>query len=581
MHSLLTALILLVFPKAVMAQTVLITANTSWSAITTGAGPGGLPTNSDTISVLNGATLTVDVSNGVCATMTVGTGKNSTSTLSFNSGSQVTVSGDVTVGGNGQRIGALDMTSGGLFKIGGALTGNTLSTFIAGTGTIEYNSAGAQTVPPLAYDNLIFSGSGAKSMSAGTSISGNLSIAPTGSATASIGAGLNLSVGTLTLGGLGRISGIWGSTSSTATFQNNTYFSATTGRITVSTDTLITPTLAVSNSPVTYNGAGQSASVTSSVAGTVSSILTGGTATKINAGTYAVTANFTPTDTTAYTTLTAASAGNFIINKASTSVTIASSLNPSGFKASVNFTSTAPSSATGNIIFTTTIAPFSTNTLSSGRAISLSITNLPRGTNVITVRYAGDANYLGSTNNLLLGQSITNHPPVAASFTVTNDVNTFKKTISALLAYVTDVDGDTISLTGLSTSTNGVTLFTNAVLIQYRNTNNVNDRFSYLVNDGFGGSSTGVVSVIFNPFGNGNPQTGQAGTVIPVAGVAHLTYYGIPTYHYGIQRSTNLATWITIQTTNAPSNGVLNFDDNYSDLGTPPASAYYRLTWTP
>jgi len=77
-----------------------------------------------------------------------------------------------------------------------------------------------------------------------------------------------------------------------------------------------TPTLSVTNSPVTYDGSAKSATVTGSVAGTPSSVLTGGAANQTNAGTYAVTANFTPTDTTNYNSLTAASAGNFIINKA-------------------------------------------------------------------------------------------------------------------------------------------------------------------------------------------------------------------------------------------------------------------------
>ena len=83
-----------------------------------------------------------------------------------------------------------------------------------------------------------------------------------------------------------------------------------------------TATLAVSNSPQSYTGSGQAATVgitASSVAGAVQNILTGGAATQTNAATYAVTANFVPTDTTNYNTLTAISAGNFVINNASQS----------------------------------------------------------------------------------------------------------------------------------------------------------------------------------------------------------------------------------------------------------------------
>src|SRR6266498_2496681 len=77
-----------------------------------------------------------------------------------------------------------------------------------------------------------------------------------------------------------------------------------------------TPTLSVNNSPVTYNGSPKAATVSASVPGSVSSILTGGAATQTAAGTYAVTANFVPTDTANYNSLTVAAAGNFVINKA-------------------------------------------------------------------------------------------------------------------------------------------------------------------------------------------------------------------------------------------------------------------------
>jgi hypothetical protein len=77
-----------------------------------------------------------------------------------------------------------------------------------------------------------------------------------------------------------------------------------------------TATLTVNNSPATYDGSPKSATVTltaSSVPGAVQNILTGGAATQTAAATYAVTANFVPTDTANYNTRTALSAGNFII----------------------------------------------------------------------------------------------------------------------------------------------------------------------------------------------------------------------------------------------------------------------------
>jgi hypothetical protein len=251
-------------------------------------------------------------------------------------------------------------------------------------------------------------------------------------------------------------------------------------------------------------------------------------------------------------------------------------LNPSGYKAAVNFLATLPSDATGNVVFLTNGTAFSTNFLASGSATSASTTLLPRGNNTITAQYIGDVNYLGSTNTLSGGQTVTNHPPVAGNVSYTRSVNSIKINISNLLTNVTDVDGDTITLTGTGASTNGVTPSSNPTLIIYNNPNGVNDQFTYIVSDGTGGSATGMVSVVYFPF-----AAGQQGTVMPVAGKAHLHYQAIPNYHYSIQRSTNMVSWTGIVTTNAAVNGAISFDDDFSDLGLVPSSAFYRLVWTP
>jgi len=86
-----------------------------------------------------------------------------------------------------------------------------------------------------------------------------------------------------------------------------------------------TPILSVTNSPVTYDGSPKSATVSGSVPGNVSNILTGGTASQTGAGTYPVTADFVPTDTTNYNSLTAASAGDFVIAKAAPTLSVTNS----------------------------------------------------------------------------------------------------------------------------------------------------------------------------------------------------------------------------------------------------------------
>ncbi len=109
----------------------------------------------------------------------------------------------------------------------------------------------------------------------------------------------------------------------TDTANYNTLTGASAGNFIINK---ATSTLSVTNSPITYDGSTHAATVSSTVAGVVSSILTGGAANKTNAGTYAVTANFTPSDTSNYNTLTAASAGNFIINKTDQSALIVTGL---------------------------------------------------------------------------------------------------------------------------------------------------------------------------------------------------------------------------------------------------------------
>jgi gliding motility-associated-like protein len=78
-----------------------------------------------------------------------------------------------------------------------------------------------------------------------------------------------------------------------------------------------TPTLSVKNSPLTYTASTQSATLSSSVAGLTSNIkYSGSTIVPTNAGTYTITADFAPNEVLNYNSLTGATAGNFVINKA-------------------------------------------------------------------------------------------------------------------------------------------------------------------------------------------------------------------------------------------------------------------------
>jgi hypothetical protein len=78
------------------------------------------------------------------------------------------------------------------------------------------------------------------------------------------------------------------------------------------------------------------------------------------------------------------------------------------------------------------------------------------------------------------------------------------------------------------------------------------------------------------------PVTGTAMGVINPGGNSVITSFsGTPNHVFYVERSTNFLNWTTILTTNAPASGLFISTDNFSDLGSPPPYAFYRLSWAP
>ncbi len=417
-------------------------------------------------SVSASSNLTVNGTIAVGNTFTINAGAMLNASTINSNGKTVANNGTVNLSGNYARTGGTAIWTQGtsaVLNIGGIFTPSANVTLTAtGSGnTVNYNGS-AQAIKPASYVNLTLSGSGIATLVTGTSVSGTMNIAQTGSATASIGAGLTLTVANLTLGGLGRINGTWGSTSSTATYQNNTYFAATTGKLSVTNDTRATPTISVSNSPVTYSGAAQAAVVTGSVSGTASSILYGGSGTTpTNAGTYAVTANFTPTDGTSYKSLTGASAGNFIINQATTTTSVATSGTPTVYGTTVTFTATvAPQNGgapSGTVTFKDGATIIGTGTLGGGSpdTATYATAALSARAHSITAVYAGDSNYVTSTSGPI-SQSVTQKTLTISGITA-ND-KPYDGGTTAVLAgtpgtLVGVISGDAVSLSGTAVGT--------------------------------------------------------------------------------------------------------------------------------
>lgn len=245
--------------------------NTSTNAATILA----LGSSSVTLAITNAITINRPSSNNdsnilqvgagtvTCASLSLlgSTGTNRNSDLTISTGT-VSVSGNISSAGSNSRI---IFSDAGSINVGGSFM--TSGTFTPGIGTINYNG-GNQTVSNYPYANLTFSGSGIKTISSSSSVSGNLSISPSGTATASIAAGQTINVETLSIGGDGTINGTWGSTTATtATYQDNAFFSPTTGRLNVATSTCTAPSSPTTNgaqicigypSPVTLSASGAS-----------------------------------------------------------------------------------------------------------------------------------------------------------------------------------------------------------------------------------------------------------------------------------------------------------------------------------
>jgi hypothetical protein len=184
-------------------------------------------------------------------------------------------------------------------------------------------------------------------------------------------------------------------------------------------------------------------------------------------------------------------------------------------------------------------------------------------------------------------QGVPPVPPVAGTAYYTRPANvSLKIAISDLLTNVTDAYGYPITLVSVGTSTNGSTLATNSTYIFYTNsvTPNVNDSFNYTVSDGNGGTAIGTVMIIMN-----NNLTGPTGLNLNISSTkVTANFYGWPGFRYTVERSTNLSGglgWVPISTNTAPTNGLIQVQDGFLDLGIPvppgPAAAYYRLRYNP
>jgi fibronectin-binding autotransporter adhesin len=188
---------------------------------------------------------------------------------------------------------------------------------------------------------------------------------------------------------------------------------------------------------------------------------------------------------------------------------------------------------------------------------------------------------------------VADAPPLATTMTVTRTAGLLLTiALSDVATNWTDGAGSPVSLLAVTMqSTNGVNLYagwttnldgsistSNGAFIGYTNSPNVNDQISYAIGDGFGATNVGYINIVIT-----NSAAGTNSIVSIVQGnPTTVTAYGVPNYHYVLQRTTSLspAVWVNVQTNQALPNGQINLSDSFIDLGgNPPSSAFYQLMW--
>ena len=194
--------------------------------------------------------------------------------------------------------------------------------------------------------------------------------------------------------------------------------------------------------------------------------------------------------------------GTLTITQSLTIGAITSSTNPALPGANVTFTMTvgavAPGVGTpgGTVNFRIDGSIAGSGALVGGVA-TFSISTLALGSHTVAAEYAGDVNFVGSTNALTPNQVI-NTPPVAGADTIERyPTQGVKVRLSTLLANDSDADADTLTITVGTTSTNGATITVSGNWVQYTpapGSTNV-DEFTYTISDGRGAVVTGTVTV--------------------------------------------------------------------------------------
>lgn len=269
--------------------------------------------------------------------------------------------------------------------------------------------------------------------------------------------------------------------------------------------------------------------------------------------------------------------GVLTVNPASTSGALTTSANPAAPGQSVTFTlqvdAVAPSTGvpSGSVQFLVDGANAGSPVPLSGGKASSNFTTLTAGLHTIAAAYAGDGNYLGTTN-ALAGPQLINTPPAAgADMMMRYPSDATKVLVGTLLANDSDADGNAFQLVSVSaTSAYGATITRDGDWIHYTPaagfTND--DSFTYTIEDSYHAQAVATVTVLATT--EAVPSPNLLLSELP-DGSFLLKFDGIPGKTYRIQYSETLPTWADLGSTVADDVGMFNYTD------TPPAGTPRRF----
>ena len=217
-------------------------------------------------------------------------------------------------------------------------------------------------------------------------------------------------------------------------------------------------------------------------------------------------------------------------------------------------------------VFNTNATPASITELMRQITFYTSNTNTALRALTFTLAVGGEIVVSGET-------LILDRPPVAGDCTLSAAQGaTIRIPVSLILSNDLDVDGDTLAITDYSDlSANGAWVTNTGASLTYtpRPGTNTDDLFAYVVSDGRGGSTVGIITInLVRPNELGIELNRPAGKV-------NLTLAAFPGAVCEIQASSDLVNWVNLYSVTADSLGMIQIQDASA---TNQVRRFYRVT---